>query len=68
MAGSFEVIEPLHPKGQVADRQPVGAARMLRIHLMQHWLNVSDPTAEEARYGPGRDVEAGAGRYLKTHG
>ncbi len=45
-----EAIEPFHldPKG--AGRRPVGIERMLRIHFLQHWFNLSDPAAEEALY------------------
>jgi transposase, IS5 family len=31
-------------------RPPVGIERMLRIHLLQHWFNLSDPAVEEALY------------------
>jgi hypothetical protein len=29
-------------------RPAVGVGRMLRIHFLQHWLNLSDPAVEEA--------------------
>lgn len=35
---------------QRGGRQPVGLERMLRIHLLQQWYALSDPTAEAARY------------------
>jgi IS5 family transposase len=28
----------------------VGLERMLRIHFLQHWFNLSDPAVEEALY------------------
>lgn len=43
-------IEPYYPKPEGAGRRPVGIERMLRIHLLQHWFNLSDPSAEEALY------------------
>jgi IS5 family transposase len=43
-----EVIEPFYPKGKGAGRPPIGAQRMLRIHFLQHWFNLSDPAVEEA--------------------
>lgn len=43
-------IEPFYPKPEGAGRRPVGVERMLRIHLLQHWFNLSDPAAEEALY------------------
>jgi len=45
-----EAIEPYYPKPEGAGRRPVGIERMLRIHLLQHWFNLSDPGAEEALY------------------
>jgi len=44
------VIEPFYPKGDGAGRPPVGVERMLRIHFIQHWFNLSDPAVEEALY------------------
>ena len=44
------VIEPFYPKGEGAGRPPIGVERMLRIHFLQHWFNLSDPGAEEALY------------------
>jgi IS5 family transposase len=43
-------IEPYYPKPEGAGRRPIGIERMLRIHLLQHWFNLSDPAAEEALY------------------
>ena len=45
-----EVIEPFYPKPLGAGRRPVGLERMLRIHFLQHWFNLSDPAFEEALY------------------
>jgi len=45
-----EVIEPFYPKPEGAGRPPVGIERMLRIHFLQHWFNLSDPAVEEALY------------------
>ena len=45
-----EVIEAFYPKPERACRRPVGIERMLRIHFIQHWFNLSDPAAEEALY------------------
>ena len=44
------VIEPFYPKGKGACRPPIGIERMLRIHFVQHWFNLSDPGVEEALY------------------
>jgi IS5 family transposase len=43
-------IEPFYPKPPGAGRRPIGIDRMLRIHFLQHWFNLSDPGAEEALY------------------
>ena len=45
-----EAIEPFYPKPKGAGRQPIGVERMLRIHFLQHWFNLSDPAAEESLY------------------
>lgn len=42
------VIAPYYPNPKGAGRRPVGVERMLRIHFLQHWFNLSDPAAEEA--------------------
>jgi len=45
------LIEPVYPKGTTgAGRPPVPLERMLRIHCLQHWFNLSDPAVEEALY------------------
>ena len=45
-----EVIAPYYPKPEGAGRKPIGLERMLRIHFLQHWFELSDPGAEEALY------------------
>ena len=45
-----KVIEPYYPKPEGAGRRPIGVERMLRIHFLQHWFNLSDPGVEEALY------------------
>jgi len=45
------VIEPYYPEAtKVGGRPPVGLERMLRIHCLQLWFNLSDPAVEEALY------------------
>jgi IS5 family transposase len=44
------LIEPHYPTGEGPGRPPVGLERMLRIHCLQHWFNLSDPAVEEALY------------------
>ena len=45
------LIEPCYPsKRRGAGRPAVGLDRMLRIHFLQHWFNLSDPGVEEALY------------------
>jgi IS5 family transposase len=46
-----KVIKPFYPKSKGAGRPPVRLERMLRIHFLQHWFNLSDPAVEEALYG-----------------
>ncbi len=46
-----EAIAPYYPTApQGAGRKPIGLERMLRIHFLQHWFELSDPGAEEALY------------------
>lgn len=42
-----KLIEPHYPKA-VRGRPPLGLERMLRLHFLQHWYNLSDPGLEEA--------------------
>ncbi|MCG8078286.1 MAG: transposase, partial [Candidatus Thiodiazotropha taylori] len=44
-----KVIEPFYPRAGNG-RPPIGLERMLRIYFLQHWFNLSDPSAEEALY------------------
>jgi IS5 family transposase len=43
------LVEPFYPKAGNG-RPPIGLERMLRLHFLQHWFNLSDPAAEEALY------------------
>ena len=45
-----KVIKPFYPKPKGAGRPPIGLERMLRIHFLQHWFNLSDPAVEGALY------------------
>jgi IS5 family transposase len=45
------VIEPVYPKASSAGgRPPAGLEKMLRIHCLQLWFDLSDPAVEEALY------------------
>lgn len=44
------VIEPVYPKADGPGRPSVGVERMLRLHCLQQWFNLSDPAVEEALY------------------
>jgi len=43
------LIEPYYPKAG-SGTQPMRLERMLRIHFMQQWFNLSDPAMEDALY------------------
>ena len=43
-------IEPVYPKAEGPGRPPIGVERMLRLHCLQQWFNLSDPAVEEALY------------------
>ncbi len=43
-------IEPVYPNGEGPGRPPVEIERMLRLHGLQQWFNLSDPAVEEALY------------------
>src|SRR5574338_1314089 len=43
-------IEPAYSKAEGPGRPPVGVERMLRLHCLQQWFNLSDPAVEEALY------------------
>jgi IS5 family transposase len=45
----YSLIEPFYPKPGKG-RPPIGLERMLRIHFLQSWFNLSDPGAEEVLY------------------
>src|SRR5215470_1695958 len=66
----YAVVEPYYPK-RGNGRPPIGLERMLRLHFLQHWFNLSDPAVEEALYesvsmrgfrGHRPRARAGAGR------
>jgi IS5 family transposase len=44
------VIAPFYPKAEGAGRPTIGLERMLRLHFLQQWFNLSDPAVEEALY------------------
>lgn len=43
------LIEPHYPKAG-RGRPPIGLQRMLRLHFLQQWFNLSDPGLEDALY------------------
>ena len=43
------VVRPHYPTGE-GGRPPIDLERMLRIHFLQQWFNLSDPGVEEAIY------------------
>ena len=45
-----KVVKPFYPHPKGARRPPIGIERMLGIHFLQHWFNLSDPAVEEALY------------------
>jgi IS5 family transposase len=45
----LDLIDPHYPKAGNGT-QPMPLERMLRIHFMQHWFNLSDPAAEDSLY------------------
>lgn len=45
----LSAVEPLYPAAG-RGRRPYPCQSMLRIHLMQHWFNLSDPGMEDALY------------------
>ncbi len=48
--GLSEGLEPFYPKAEGPGRPAIGLERMLRIHFIQHWFNLSDPAVEDALY------------------
>jgi transposase, IS5 family len=44
-----ELIEPHYPK-RGNGRPPIGLERMLRLHFLQQWFDLSDPGLEDALY------------------
>ena len=49
-ANLVAAIEPVYPKAEGPGRPPIGIERMLRLHCLQQWFNLSDPAIEEALY------------------
>ncbi len=43
-------IEPFYPKAEGPGRPPVGVERILRLHCLHQWFNLSDRPVEEALY------------------
>ena len=44
-------IEPFYPKARAeGGRRPVDLKQMLRVHLLQQWYALIDPSVEEALY------------------
>ena len=50
VAGSVQSHQAVLSKRKGAGRPTAGLERMLRIHFLQHWFNLSDPAVEEAMY------------------
>lgn len=48
------LIEPHYPQSGQRGRPPLGIEKMLRIHFLQQWFDLSDPQAEDALY----DIES----------
>ncbi len=44
-----EIVRPRYPTGE-GGRPAIDLERMLRIHFLQQWFNLSDPAVEEALY------------------
>ena len=62
-------IEPVYPKAEGPGRPPIGVERMLRLHCLQQWFNLSDPAVEEALYDSRAirqfvGIDLGASPYL----
>ena len=47
-SGILALIEPHYPKAGNG-RPPVGPERMLRLHFLQHWFNLSDTSVVLSR-------------------
>ena len=43
------LVSPVYPKAGNG-RPPIELERMIRIHCLQHWFNLSDPSMEESLY------------------
>lgn len=53
-------VQKHYPQGDGPGRPPVELEKMLRIHFLQHWFNLSDPAVEEMLYDS-RSMQAFAG-------
>ena len=43
-----QTIEPFYPKAsRLGGRPTIGIERMLRVHFLHHWFELSDPSVEE---------------------
>ncbi|OLI93180.1 transposase, partial [Xanthomonas oryzae pv. oryzae] len=51
--GLLALIEPHYPKSGQPGRQPYRLETMLRIHFLQQWYALSDPSAAERAYRTG---------------
>ncbi|ATB58528.1 Xfu1 transposase [Xanthomonas citri pv. fuscans] len=56
------LIEPHYPKSGQPGRQPYRLETMLRIHFLQQWYALSDPSAEELERLAAASVARVAGR------
>ena len=43
-------IAPIYPNAEGPGHQPVGVERMLRLHCLQQWFNLSGLAVEESLY------------------
>jgi IS5 family transposase len=48
-------------------RPPIGLERMLRLHFLQHWFNLSDPAAERGERVPGETTILNFRHLLERH-
>lgn len=50
MESTEQGYQAVLPQAEKWGGRPIGIQRMLRIHFLQHWFELSDPGAEEALY------------------
>ena len=53
------LVFPVYPKAGDG-RPPIELERMIRIHCLQHWFNLSDPSMEESLHDSVSSPIAGA--------